>query len=76
MELEAAVGRGKLKYGDIQFLGLGVRTRKTNFPSPQVALSSPRSARPSSAARQVKFVRPQPRSPAPRADPEGQFVYK
>ena len=34
LELEAAVGRGKLKYGDIEFLGLGVRTRKTNFPSP------------------------------------------
>ena len=33
-------------------------------------------ARPSSAARQLKVARPQPRSPAPRADPEGQFVYK
>ena len=76
VELEAAVARGKSRSGSIAVRGLGVRTRKTNFSSPQVALSSPRSARPSSAARQVKFVRPQPRSPAPRADPEGQFVYK
>ena len=76
LELEAAVGRGKSKYGDIRFLGLGVRTRKTNFRWPQVGQQSPRSARPSSAARQLKVVRPQPRSPAPRADPEGQFVYK
>ena len=27
-------------------------------------------------ARQLKVARPQPRSPAPRTDPEGQFVYK
>ena len=26
-------------------------------------------------ARQLKVARPQPRPPAPRADPEGQFVY-
>ena len=76
MELEAAVGRGKSRYGDIRFRGWGVRTRKTNFRCPQVELQSPIRPSPSSAARQLKVVRPQPRSPAPRADPEGQFVYK
>ena len=76
MELEAAVARGKSRYGAIRFTGWGVRTRKTNFRCPQVELQSAYDARPSSAARQRKVVRPQPRSPAPRADPEGQFVYK
>ena len=72
MELEAAVGRGKLKYGDIEFLGLGVRTRKTNFRSPLLETESAYTPSPSSAVRQLKAVRPQPRSPAPRADPKGQ----
>ena len=75
MELEAAVGRGKSKYGDIRFRGLGVRTRKTNFRSPLLETESAYAPSRSSAVRQVKVVRPQPRSPAPRADPEGQFVY-
>ena len=76
MELEAAVGRGKSKYGDVTISELGVRTRNTNFRSPLLETESLRIARPSSAARQLKVARPQPRSPAPRADPEGQFVYK
>ena len=77
MELEAAVGRGKSKYGDIRFFHvLGVRTRKTNFRSPLLETESAYTPSPSSAVRQLKVVRPQPRSPAPRADPEGQFVYK
>ena len=76
MELEAAVARGKLRYGDIGFTGLGVWTRKTNFRSPLLETESAYTPSPSSAARQLKVARPQPRSPAPRADPEGQFVYK
>ena len=76
MELEAAVARGKSRYGDIRFTGLGVWTRKTNFRSPLLETESAYTPSPSSAARQVKAVWPQPRSPAPRADPEGQFVYK
>jgi len=76
VELKAAVARGKSKYGDIRFTGLGVRTRKTNFRCPQVEQQSPIATPPSSAVRLRKVVRPQPRSPAPRADPEGQFVYK
>ena len=38
LELEAAVARGKSRYGSIRFRGLGVRTRKTNFRCPQVEL--------------------------------------
>ena len=76
MELEAAVGRGKSKYGDIRFRVLGVQTRKTNFRSPSLETESAYTPSPSSAVRQLKVMRPQPRSPAPRADPEGQFVYK
>ena len=76
MELEAAVGRGKSKSGVVTNSGLGVRTRKTNFRCPQVEQQSPIATPPSSAVRLRKVVRPQPRSPAPRADPEGQFVYK
>ena len=76
MELEAAVARGKSRYGDIRFTGWGVRTRKTNFRCPLLETESAYTPSPSSAARQVKVVWPQPRSPAPRADPEGQFVYK
>ena len=75
MELEAAMGSGKSKYGAIRFRGLGVRTRKTNFRFPLLETESAYTPSPSSAARQVKVVWPQPRSPAPRADPEGQFVY-
>ena len=51
MELEAAVGRGKSKYGDVRFTGWGVWTRKTNVRWPQVELSTqlstfvPRAAR-------------------------------
>ena len=40
MELEAAVARGKSKYGDVTVTGQGVRTRKTNFRCPQVELST------------------------------------
>ena len=76
VELEAAVGRGKSKYGDVTISELGVRTRKTNFRSPLLETESAYTPSPSSAVRQVKVARPQPRSPAPRADPEGQFVYK
>jgi hypothetical protein len=76
VELEAAVARGKSRYGDIRFTGWGVRTRKTNCRCPQVEQQSPIATPPSSAVRLRKVVRPQPRSPAPRADPEGQFVYK
>ena len=76
MELEAAVGRGKSKSGVVTNSGLGVRTRKTNFRCPQVERQSPIATPPSSDARQLKVGRPQPSPPAPRADPEGQFVYK
>ena len=76
MELEAAVGRGKSKSGVVTISGLGVWTRKTNFRCPQVELSTPLSIFVPRAARPVKVARPQPRSPAPRADPEGQCVYK
>ena len=76
MELEAAVARGKSRYGDIRFTGWGVRTRKTNFRCPLLETESAYTPSPSSALRLRKVVRPQPRSPAPRADPEGQFVYK
>ena len=76
MELEAAVARGKSRYGDIEFTGLGVWTRKTNFRSPLLETESAYTPSPSSAANQLKVARPQPRFPAPRADPEGQFVYK
>ena len=68
------MGKGKSKYGDIRFLGLGVRTRKTNFRWPQVELSTQLSTFVPRAARQLKVARPQPRSPTPRTDPEGQFV--
>ena len=58
VELEAAVGRGKLKYGDIEFLGLGVRSRKTNFRSPLLETESAYTPIPrSSAVRQVKVAR-------------------
>ena len=76
MELEAAVGRGKLRGSSIRFTGWGVWTRKTNFRSPLLETESAYTPSPSSAVRQLKVARPQPRSPAPRADPEGQFVYK
>ena len=67
---------GSQNTASIRFTGWGVRTRKTNFRCPQVEQQSPIATRPSSAVRLRKVVRPQPRSPAPRADPEGQFVYK
>ena len=76
MELEAAVGSGKSKSGVVAISGLGVWTRKTNFRSPLLETESAYTPSPSSAVRLRKVVRPQPRSPAPRADPEGQFVYK
>ena len=41
LELEAAVARGKSKYGDVTVTGQGVRTRKTNCRCPQVELSTP-----------------------------------
>ena len=75
LELEAAVGRGRSKSGFVTFRGLGVRTRKTNFRSPLRIQALSFERRPSSAARQLKVARPQPRSPTPRTDPEGQFVY-
>ena len=75
LELEAAVARGKSKYGPIRRRGIERTFRKTNFRYTLLETESPRSARPSSAARQLKVALPQPRSPAPRADPEGQFVY-
>jgi len=76
VELEVAVGRGKSNNGAVTISELGVRTRKTNFRSPLLETESAYTPSPSSAVRQVKVARPQPRSPAPRADPEGQFVYK
>ena len=75
LELEAAVVRGKSKSGFVTFRGIERTFRKTNFPSPQVALSSPLFFYPICTARQLKVARPQPRSPTPRTDPEGQFVY-
>ena len=56
------MGRGKSKYGDIRFRVLGVRTRKTNFRSPLLETESAYTPSPSSALRQLKVVRPQPRS--------------
>ena len=41
LELEAAVARGKSRYGSITVRGLGVRTRETNFRWPQVEQQSP-----------------------------------
>ena len=70
------MARGKSKYGPVTFRGIERTFRKTNFRWPQVEQQSPIARRPSSAAHQLKVARPQPRSPAPRADPEGQFVYK
>ena len=75
VELEAAVGRGKSKYGFIAVRRLGVRIRKTNFRSPLRIGALSFETSPSSAARQLKVARPQPRSPTPRTDPEGPFVY-
>ena len=75
MELEAAVGRGMSKSGVVTISGLGVWTRKANFRSPLRIGALNFERRPSSAARQLKVARPQPRSPTPRTDPEGQFVY-
>ena len=77
-ELEAAVARGKSRYGSVTVTGQGVRTRKLTFDvrRPQVEFSTPLSIFVPRAARQRKVARPQPRSPVPRADPEGQFVYK
>ena len=49
---------------------------KLTFDVRRSSCRAPIRPSPSSAARQLKVVRPQPRSPAPRADPEGQFVYK
>ena len=73
-ELEAAVGRGRSKSGSIPISGLGVWTRKTNFRSPLRIGALNFERRPSSSARQLKVARPQPRSPTPRTDPEGQFM--
>ena len=70
------MARGKSRYGAVTVTGQGVRTRKTDFRCPQVELSTPLSIFVPRAARLRKVLRPQPRSPAPRADPEGQFVYK
>ena len=70
------MARGKSRYGAVTVTGLSVRTRKTNFRRPQVELWTPLSIFVPRAAGQLKVARPQPRSPAPRADPEGQFVYK
>ena len=69
-------GEGSQNTETLDSRGLGVRTRKTNFRSPLLETESAYTPSPSSAVRQLKVVRPQPRSPAPRADPEGQFVYK
>ena len=41
LELEAAVVRGKSQSGFVTFRGIERTFRKTNFPSPQLALSSP-----------------------------------
>ena len=64
MELEAAVGRGKSKYGDIRFRALGVRTRETNFRSHLLETESAYTPSPSSAVRQLKVVRRGPPLPA------------
>ena len=66
-EVEAAVGRGKSKYGVVMVRGTERTFKKTNFRWPQVEQQSPIARRPSSAARQLKVARPQPRSPAPRS---------
>ena len=42
LELEAAVARGKSRYGSVTVRGLGVRTRKTNFRCPQFSSCRPR----------------------------------
>ena len=70
MELEAAVARGKSKYGDVTVTGQGVRTRKTNFRCPQVEQQSPIATPPSSAVRLRKVVRPQPGPPLPARTPK------
>ena len=70
------MGRGKSKYGSIRPEELNELLGKLTFDILCSSTEGENLARPSSAARQLKVARPQPRSPAPRADPEGQFVYK
>ena len=55
---------------------IGRADKENYFRSPLLETESAYTPSPSSAVRQLKVARPQPRSPAPRADPEGQFVYK
>ena len=52
-EVEAAVGRGKSKYGVVTVRGIERTLRKTNFRWPQVEQQSPVARRPSSAVRQL-----------------------
>ena len=66
-------GEGSQNTAMLRFADWACGQGKLTF-DPQVAHASPSERRPSSAARQLKVARPQPRSPAPRADPEGQFV--
>ena len=70
MELEAAVARGKSRYGDIRFTGWGVRTRKTNFRCPLLETESAYTPSPSSAVRQVKVARLSRGPPLPARTPK------